>query len=263
MELDKTTYLTLLRADSEALFAAAELGLEPPVSACPGWTVGALVGHIGSVYTAWNKRVRERDQDTADILPEDFAGLPGFYEWAGRDFVSSAMPPGLLAWAKAQADALQSTLAKVAPDERVGTWYPPQQTAAFVQRRMPLETAVHRWDAQHAHGKEQPIDPELARDGIDEVLDIMVPMFRRREKLPEGTGERYHLHRTDGDGEWLVEFAADGIRVTREHAKGDVAIRGTASDLLLWLWGRVHADRLEVKGDAAYVDRWFEMAPTG
>ena len=44
--------------------------------------------------------------------------------------------------------------------------------------------------------------------------------------------------------------------VTREHAKGDVAARGTASDLLLFLWGRVPATALEVFGDAALLDRF-------
>ena len=42
----------------------------------------------------------------------------------------------------------------------------------------------------------------------------------------------------------------------REHAKGDVAARGTASDLLLFLWGRVPATALEVFGDAELLDRF-------
>ncbi len=50
-----------------------------------------------------------------------------------------------------------------------------------------------------------------------------------------------HLHCTDGEGEWLITRAGDDVVVTREHAKGDVAARGTASDLLLFLWGRVPA----------------------
>jgi hypothetical protein len=49
--------------------------------------------------------------------------------------------------------------------------------------------------------------------------------------------------------------------VTREHAKGDVAVRGTASDLLLFLWGRLPGERLEVLGDASLVGRYFELVP--
>ena len=59
-----------------------------------------------------------------------------------------------------------------------------------------------------------------------------------------------HLHCTDVDGEWLVARRDGEVTVTAEHAKGDVAARGSASDLLLFLWGRVPADALEVFGDA-------------
>ena len=68
-----------------------------------------------------------------------------------------------------------------------------------------------------------------------------------------------HLHATDGDGEWLVRLGADGVVVTREHAKGDVALRASASDLLLFLYGRRDASVGEVFGDAALLDRWQQL----
>jgi hypothetical protein len=40
-----------------------------------------------------------------------------------------------------------------------------------------------------------------------------------------------------------------------------VAVRGSASDLLLFLWRRIPADRLEVYGDAALLPRYFELVP--
>ena len=41
------------------------------------------------------------------------------------------------------------------------------------------------------------------------------------------------------------------------HAKGDVALRGTASDLLLWAWNRVPPDdRFEVFGEPTLLDAW-------
>ena len=51
-----------------------------------------------------------------------------------------------------------------------------------------------------------------------------------------------------GDGGWTVE---------REHRKGDAAIRGTASDLLLALWRRVDRPALDVVGDEAVADRFL------
>jgi hypothetical protein len=56
-----------------------------------------------------------------------------------------------------------------------------------------------------------------------------------------------HLHCTDSEGEWLVH--PDG-RVEAIHAKGDAAIRGPASDLLLALYTRVPLSAVEVIGDA-------------
>ena len=52
-----------------------------------------------------------------------------------------------------------------------------------------------------------------------------------------------------------MRFVGDSAVITREHAKGDVAVRGGASDLLLFLWHRIPADRLEVFGDPALLDR--------
>ncbi|HEX9505238.1 MAG TPA: maleylpyruvate isomerase family mycothiol-dependent enzyme, partial [Acidimicrobiia bacterium] len=69
-------------------------------------------------------------------------------------------------------------------------------------------------------------------------------------------GRTIHFHCTDTDGEWLVTGTAEGTTVTREHAKGDVAARGTASDLFLFLWGRVASTALDVFGDVEVLDRF-------
>ncbi len=53
-------------------------------------------------------------------------------------------------------------------------------------------------------------------------------------------------------------FACSAVTVTAEHAKGDVAARGTASELLLFLWRRVPASELEVFGDAELLERFSE-----
>ena len=66
-----------------------------------------------------------------------------------------------------------------------------------------------------------------------------------------------HLHATDTDGEWLVRLGPDGITFDHGHAKGDVALRGPAEDLLLWVWNRAPVDdRFEVFGDPALLETW-------
>jgi predicted lipid carrier protein YhbT len=117
---------------------------------------------------------------------------------------------------------------------------------------------VHRVDAQAAHDRVAPVTPpELASDGIAEVLDVMLARLR---DAAAGNGETVHLHCTDTEGEWLLTLEPERVRVRLGHAKGDCAARGTASDLLLFLWGRLPADGLEVFGHAELLARVRELA---
>jgi len=127
-------------------------------------------------------------------------------------------------------------------------------TSSFFPRRMALETAVHRWDA--APG---PLPADLAVAGIDELLEVFTRLLPP-DRLGGADGT-IHLHATDEEltdgGEWLVAFGPEGITSRHGHAKGDVALRGRASDLFLWTWNRVPIDgRFEVFGDAELLDVW-------
>ncbi len=275
--LDKSTYLGAFHRETGTLADAAREGgdLGAPVPSCPGWTVATLVTHLTGIYAHRIKIVATRATENTvrsyeDLdLPPEYKGLfdAEFDPDAGEEHLTA--PPGLLELFGQTAVTLEEVLRATDPAKPVWTWWPPDQTAGFWLRRMAQETAVHRWDAQLAcagAGSVEPIEPELARDGIDEVFDVMIPSRRGgspfwNSKPRQGDGETYHFHRTDGPGEWLVRFEGDGTTVTHEHAKGDVAARGTASDLLLFLWGRLPASRLDVFGDAALLDRYFEFVP--
>jgi len=69
-----------------------------------------------------------------------------------------------------------------------------------------------------------------------------------------------HLHRTDGDGEWLISTVDGQLQVTREHSKGDAAVRGSAEGLLLYLWDR-RRDGLECFGDEKVINHWAAITP--
>ncbi len=58
----------------------------------------------------------------------------------------------------------------------------------------------------------------------------------------------------------LASDGKDGVAVTHEHGKGDAAVRGPASALLLWVWGRPTAE-VEVYGDQAVAQAWQSLAP--
>jgi len=268
--LDSVTYLDAIHRETAALADVARESLEVSVPSCPGWTVATLVTHLTGIYAHRIAIVGARARANTVRSYEDLNLPPEYRELFDAEFNPNAAdrrpvpPPGLLSLFERTAATLEATLRAAGPRETVWTWWPPDQTAGFWMRRMAQETAMHRWDTQLARGRVEPIEAELARDGIDEVFDVMVPSSRERgEQFRQGGGETYHFHRTDGSGEWLLRFEGDGMTVTREHAKADVAVRGTASDLLLFLWGRIPANTLEVLGDKALPDRYFELVPPG
>jgi predicted lipid carrier protein YhbT len=109
---------------------------------------------------------------------------------------------------------------------------------------------VHRVDAEAAAGKVAPIPADLAVDGIDEFLDVF--LRARATFVPDTTlAGSLHLHCTDAEGEWLVSVVGGVIELAREHGKGDAAIRGSASNLLLLLWNRIDEAGIETFGDPA------------
>lgn len=237
--MDTDQYLDHLARDSQALADAAEAaGPDAAVPTCPEWKVADLLVHMVQ-GDLWARRIVE-SRSTERILPEMPADIPD----------GAALVP----YFRTGARQLVEALAAIAPDTSVWTFSAADRTAGFWQRRRAQETAVHRVDAQSAAGTPSPVDAELAVDGIDEFLFVFMP---RLAAGLAGLGDAtIHLHCTDGEGEWLVTRAGDDVVVTREHAKGDVAARGTASDLLLFLWGRVPVTALEVFGDGALLDRF-------
>jgi uncharacterized protein (TIGR03083 family) len=245
--VEVTEHLDALRGEATATADAARRGLDVPVPSCPGWSVGDLAVHLGVTHRWAAETVRSRSDSWVRGAKERWGIDPG--------------DPQLVDWLLAGAEELASVLEGTDPETPVFTFGEPH-TVRFWPRRQAHETTIHRWDAERAHGEPSPIETELAADGVDEHLSVFAP-FRRTASTRAGEGETFHLHRTDGDGEWVVTFPAggNGIEVRREHAKGDVAVRGAASDLVLFLWQRIPADRLEVFGDAALLDRWFELVP--
>jgi uncharacterized protein (TIGR03083 family) len=253
----RTFFLDALRRESAAFADAARSNAgraDVSVPGCLDWNLTDLILHLGGVQRHVGFRVRNRIYPFRRFTPDELAqmmALPAEYTaWleteAPRD---RSMPEELILWFEEGAERLVQALEEASPEEQVGTWFEPDQTAGFWQRRMAQEVAVHRWDAESVGGSTQPIESQLAADGVDEVLDVMLPADEAR-----GNGESVHLHSTDGAGEWLLRLDPDGIAVTREHGKGDAAIRGPVSDLLLYLWGRPVEDRVEVIGDPTAVE---------
>lgn len=231
--MDLSTQLAHLRADSDALLTVYRADPAVAVLSCPGWDRRALVAHLGRTHQ-WVRLQVERGASERVRFGETGEAPDG---------------DALAGWFADGTTALIDALAAMDLDATWPTWAGPQP-GTFYPRRMAQETAVHRRDADPA-----PIDAALAVDGVNELLELFAPLASGDE-LADRPGS-IHLHATDTDGEWLVHLTPDGIRFEHGHAKGDVALRATAGDLLLWGWNRLPVDdRFEVFGDASLLQVW-------
>jgi uncharacterized protein (TIGR03083 family) len=226
-----------VRRESAALAEAARKNLAPIVPSCPDWSVADLVWHVGGVH-------RHRIW----LITEHPDGPQGFELNRPKD-------DDLVDWFEEGAGTLAHVLETREPSEHVWTWFPPDQTVGFWQRRMAQETAVHRWDAEHAAAETHPIEPALAADGIAEFFDTLMVV---QDEPPKGNGETVHVHATDEPAEWVITLDPSGARAEPKHAKGDAGIRGSASDLLLALWRRIPLDHVEVLGNSALAERFVD-----
>ncbi len=229
---------------------AAELdGADPrnPVPSCPDWDLAELIQHTGRLHRWVQEIVRTRSTE--------------YVNWKKLDLGLPEDPAGLPAWLAAGADPLVAVMDAVDPATAVWS-FAPGGSAGWWARRMLHETSVHRVDGQLALGLAPQIPEASALDGVEELLDTMLPAVSAAERLKAvaRVGDSLHLHATDAPGEWTVTLTDDGFNWERGHSKATVAVRGAAVDLFLLMWNRrqlADADRFEVFGDAALMDAWL------
>ena len=228
-----------IRQEGEAIVAAGRLGLDALVTTCGDWTVRDLLLHVGRVYLRAGTLVSERSTTEQDYppAPDDDADP--------IDYVCDAL------------DELVAALASCDPETPVWNWSEEPPTAAFWARRMAHESTVHRYDAQRAHALVEPIDADLAHDGMDELVDVILPRVVRRDapELPTATV----LFSATDDGSWPVRFGPDGVERLEVAKDPDVTVTGTASALLLAACNRVPWSAQNVDGDASLLDAWSDQ----
>jgi uncharacterized protein (TIGR03083 family) len=220
-------YRELLDEDFRRLRALVEEAGDRPVPSCPGWTAADVVRHTAMVYLHKVASIRD------GVMPTPDSGWP-------PERVRTDEPGPLLEDAYRQ---LVEQLDNHRPADHAATWWPPDQTVGFWLRRMAHETSIHRRDVESAVGAETPVAPDLAVDGIDEVLALMLAGDWSDEVVPEASGATVLLE--GGGHRWAVTLQPGEVTLDRSDADADTdpgaltaRVVGEPGQLVLWLWGR-------------------------
>lgn len=229
-------YLDRLRADSARLAEVARLGLTADVPSCPGWTVDSVLRHVATVYLHKVEILR------LGRLPEPWP--PDLTSREALELYDDAR--GKVVTALEEAGTSLATW----------TFSPDDKTSALWYRRMALESAVHRVDAEQAHDAVTRVDPELALDGIDELLVLMLggPWWEEgdTEHAVDAT-----VRITSAGRSWTIRADATSATVTPgTEGEVDAEVFGDPHNMFLWLWGRLPIDSVQTAGSDTAVQEF-------
>jgi uncharacterized protein (TIGR03083 family) len=212
----------------------AQRGLEVPVPWIPAWTARELIEHLGTVHR-WATRIVRAGH--ADFPPRETSTLP--HVEALHDWYATGLAE------------LVATLRTTPPDAPAWHMSPTApKVAASWCRRQAHELVVHRMDLESAAGvPHAPVDRELAADGVDELLSVILPRWAHTGPL-NSADVTVGVTATDTGTSWSVAVRQGVVSIERERADdADAWLSGPAASLLLHLWGRPAA--VLVEGDPA------------
>lgn len=248
--LDFPELLRLIDERSAAFRAAvaSAASLDVRVPTCPEWTLLDLVHHLGEGRRAWAATVA--------------AGPDASGKLAGEGPAAPQEREDLLAWLAESTQLLLDALREAGPERGCWTWWGASQsprTCGAVARHQLQEIAMHTYDAQLTVGAPEPLPEAVALDGVEDFLFTCCTTTVAWPHKPALAD--YHV--TEGRT-WRQSLSADGSRAFRLPESGpaagedpvaaDVSVRGTASDLVLALYGRIPLDSLKLEGDGHLFD---------
>jgi uncharacterized protein (TIGR03083 family) len=217
--------------DHRTLPSGADLDVRVPW--VPEWRARDLVGHLGTVHRWATTIVRAGSTEPPPEARQEppTAGLLDWYGDGLSELVATLRrtPPGAPAWHMSPAA---------------------EKVAASWARRQAHELAVHRMDLEAAAGvPHAPLPLDLAEDGVDELLAIVVPRWAHTEPLTSADST-VAVTATDTGRSWSVQVDRGRVTVLPNRSGSEAAhLSGPATQLLLRLWGRP-AD-VAVEGDPA------------
>ncbi|MFF3504953.1 maleylpyruvate isomerase family mycothiol-dependent enzyme [Streptomyces sp. NPDC003247] len=168
----------------------------------------------------------------------------------------------LLAWYAESNELLLSALREAGPERECWAWWGAGVSPANawgVARRRVHEVLVHTYDAQLAAGAVQPMPADVAIDGVAEFLDTCnsTPAAWPHEAAT------IHYHATEGRS-WLLALDGTGAwpaPLTDDAAPASASARGTAEQLLLFVWGRLTLSDLKIEGDQQVFEQLIAWEP--
>ena len=253
--LSASRYLSAIESES-ARFREVLADADPaaPVPTCPAWNAHDLVHHLASTQAVWAWQVDNRPKG-----PEERPELERAATYADS----------LTAFDEASA-GLVAALRDADPADPAWTWSK-EQTVGFILRRQAHEALIHRLDAElTAIGHIGELDPALASDGVDEVLDVMfgglpewgefspLPHYIRVELTDTGQDVWVQLGRFSGtDPSDGTHYDEDDIHVVADPGtEPDAVISAPAGVMDARLWRRGDGDSIHLAGDLMIVDHF-------
>ncbi|MEV7511517.1 maleylpyruvate isomerase family mycothiol-dependent enzyme [Streptomyces sp. NPDC091201] len=245
--------LRLIEERSAAFRAAlaSTPDLDVRVPTCPDWTLRELAQHLG------DGRRRQAAVVTAG---------PGAEPPARTDPKGAPTAPrdrgALDAWLAASTESMLGALREAGPDRGCWTWWgrsQAPQTSGAVARHQVQELAVHTYDVQLAGGAAQALPAEVAVDGVEAFLTTVAATSVPWPFEPA----TIDLHAAEGRS-WRLTLDAAGVRcdgLAGGAEPGDLVMRGTASDLVLYFYARLPMDDLENTGDTGPMEQLAEWDP--
>ncbi|MCP2372542.1 hypothetical protein BJ978_003218 [Agromyces terreus] len=124
---------------------------------------------------------------------------------------------------------------------------------------------MYTYDAQLTLGVPQPIPDEVALDGFDDCQFTLCATTVAWPNEPAVVD----YHAKEGRS-WRLRLDRQGARVTRlgapvageDQLPADVTARGTASELVLFFYGRISMESLELNGDRRIFDQLIAWDPS-
>lgn len=191
--------LASIEADAAQIEDAAREDPSTSVPQYPGWSLDDLAGHLGWVYARVAKICRERARErvSGPKRPEE-------------------VPP--VDWLRQTRDELLEVLSEVDPATPV-YGFGEMANVGFWERRMVIETGIHRWDAEQALGDDQGLADLVAVSGLDEFAETWIRFL--------GEVSPIVIEATDLGRSWQMG-----------QGEATASVRGKASDVLLRLMAR-------------------------